>query len=64
MFKLYCYILGTHDASRVDVEDDCDVNDLKEAILKKNPNTLQGVDAAQLKLWKVCVLNFQLQPSA
>jgi len=56
MFRLYCYILENHDASRVDIEDDCDVNDLKEAILNKNPNILRGMDAAQLKLWKVYVL--------
>ena len=60
MFRLFCYILGGHDAFRVDVEDGGDVDDLKESILKKNQNRLKGVDAPQLKLWKVCAFNFQL----
>ena len=63
MFRLYCYILESHDAFRVDLEHDCDVYDLKEAILNKNLNRLKGVDTTQLKLWKVRVLSFQLQPS-
>ena len=63
MFRLYCYILESRDAFRVDVEDDCDVHDLREAILNKNINRLKGLDVTQLKLWKVCVLSSQLQPS-
>jgi len=58
MLSLYCYILGNHDASRVDFEG-YDVHDLKVAICNQNPNVLKGVDVAQLKLWKVCGLDFQ-----
>ena len=59
MFRLYCYILGDHDASRVDFEG-YDVDDLRVVICNKNPNRLKGVDAVQLKLWKVCGIDFQL----
>ena len=30
------------------------MSDLREAILSKSENTLVGVDAQQLKIWKVC----------
>jgi hypothetical protein len=49
-----CYILEQSDAFHVDILASDTVSDLKDAILSKNPNTFVGVDAYQLKVWKVC----------
>ena len=54
MFKLFCFIIGVSESPfHVDIAASKTVSDLKEAILDKNPNKLRGVDADQLKLWKV-----------
>ncbi len=54
-FRLYCYILKKSESSfHVDIAEGANVSDLREAILSKSENTLAGVDAQQLKIWKVC----------
>jgi hypothetical protein len=55
-FRLYCYILKKYRRSvHVDVAGDLTVSDLREELLNlsKSENTLVGVDAQQLKIWKV-----------
>jgi len=51
---LFCWILGvSHSSFPVDIEDNGTVDDLKTAIVKKNPRALANVDADDLTLWKV-----------
>jgi hypothetical protein len=46
--------LGRSDAPfKVVVQTDADIDDLKEIIKKRKENALVGVDADDLKLWKV-----------
>ena len=55
MFQLFCFILQKSESHfHVDVAASGTVSHLKDAILKKNPNTLRNVDSHQLKLYKVC----------
>ena len=52
--KLFCWIIEKSDDSfPVDVADDDTVGDLKEAIMKKKPHTLAGLEADELRIWKV-----------
>ena len=52
--KLFVYIIGLGTPSfSVTIERSETVDDLKEAILKENPNDLKGVDAYRLILYKV-----------
>ena len=53
-FKLFCVLKKSESSFHVDLAEDATVSELKEAILIKNKNTLLGVDAHQLKVWKVC----------
>jgi hypothetical protein len=51
---LFCWILDISDRSfPVDIGDDRTVGHLKDAIVKKNPVSFEGVDAYKLDLWKV-----------
>jgi hypothetical protein len=58
--KLFCWILDVSDRSfPVDIDDSQTVGDLKEAIVRKNPNTFVNVDAFLLELRKVSgIFNF------
>jgi hypothetical protein len=63
---LSCWILGASTRPFfVDIEDGRRVDDLKEAMVKKNPHALADipVDADQLALWKVGVGGFEFSPS-
>ena len=54
--KLYVYVLGLGSSSfSVTLQNSKTVDDLKEAILIKKPDVLQGVDADQLTLFKVAL---------
>src|ERR1700722_19123399 len=57
MIKLFCWIFGDPKPFRVKISLDETVDDLKEAIVTKNPNRLQGIDAAFLRLWKKEISN-------
>lgn len=60
--KLFCYILGKYEAPfPVDIAHSETVGDLKKAIFDQNRAKLVKVDANQLKLWKVCVLQLLKQ---
>jgi len=53
---LFCWLLEISNRSfPVDIEDDRTVGHLKDAIVKKNQATFEGVDAYELDLWKVPV---------
>ena len=52
MIKLFCWIFGDRKSFPVKISPDETVGDLKEAIVAKNPNRLQGIDAVSLRLWK------------
>jgi hypothetical protein len=52
---LFGWILDASNQSfSVSIEDSRTVDDLKDAILKKNPATFANVDPFELTLWKVC----------
>jgi hypothetical protein len=52
--KLFCWIIDKSESSfSVDVANGGTVDDLKDAIVKKKPFALNGLDADQLTLWKV-----------
>jgi hypothetical protein len=51
MTMIVWYKLDDGDPSQVNVEDGANVDDLKEAIKKKNENSLRLVDAAGLKVY-------------
>ena len=54
MIKLFCWILDkTESPFSVNIANNDTIDDLKDAIFKKNPITLASVDAHQLALWKV-----------
>jgi Crinkler effector protein N-terminal domain len=66
--KLFCWIFGDQQPFSVKISPDETVDDLKEAIVTKNPNRLQGIDAVSLRLWKKEIKNTKeekdgLQPS-
>jgi len=51
---LFCWILGISDRSfSINIEDNLTVDHLKDAIVKKNPVSFQGVDPYELDLWDV-----------
>ncbi|KAI0299587.1 hypothetical protein BC826DRAFT_995400 [Russula brevipes] len=52
---LFCWVLGKGSSFPVDIEDSKTVGHLKEEILRKNSNGLPGIDAIDLKLWKVSI---------
>jgi hypothetical protein len=52
MIKLFCWIFGDRELFAVKISPDETVFDLKEAIVTKKPNRLQGIDADSLRLWK------------
>ena len=52
MIKLFCWIFGDPKPFPVKISPDETVGDLKEAIVAKNPNRFQGIDAVSLRLWK------------
>jgi Crinkler effector protein N-terminal domain len=52
MIKLFCWIFGDEKSFPVKISPDETVGDLKEAIVAKKPNRLQGIDADSLRLWK------------
>ena len=52
--KLFVYVIGLGSSSfSVTIEKSETVDDLKEAILRRNPNDLKDVDSARLILYKV-----------
>jgi hypothetical protein len=55
--KLFVYIIGTDVPFPVSSDRSDTVGDLKDAILKKNPETLHGIDARQLTLYKVRLID-------
>jgi hypothetical protein len=55
--KLFVYIVGTDVPFPVSNDRSDTVGDLKDAILKENPETLHGIDACQLTLYKVRLIN-------
>jgi hypothetical protein len=52
---LFCLVKGntTANAFKVDIEKDNSVSRLKKVIKREKPNDFAGVDANNLKLWKV-----------
>ena len=48
MIKLFCWIFGEGKSFPVKISPDETVGDLKEAIVAKKPNRLQGIDAVSL----------------
>ena len=57
MIKLFCWIVGDEKPFSVKISPDDTVDDLKEAIVTKKPNRLQGIDADSLRLWKKEISN-------
>jgi hypothetical protein len=51
--RLWCWVLGDSDAFSIVIDNTQTVDDLKDAIKKKNSNTFEKVDAHRLDLWKV-----------
>ena len=49
---LFCLVLGEEDAFSVQISKGGTIEELKQAILVKNPNSFQGLDAYKLRLWK------------
>ena len=58
---LTCLIEGESSPFRVKPITDIDILDLKDLIKEKRPNSLSGVDAANLTLWKVRLIMGQRQ---
>ena len=56
-FLLNCFVLGDDEDKvfTVEIARDKNVSILKDEIKKKNPHTLDKVDAKDLDLWKVCL---------
>jgi hypothetical protein len=52
--RLFCWVLTkSTSAFPVDIGEDETVGDLKKAIKAEKPNTLHGIEADDLELWKV-----------
>jgi hypothetical protein len=51
--RLWCWVLGDSNAFSIVIENTQTIDDLKDAIKKKNSNTFEKVDAHRLDLWKV-----------
>jgi hypothetical protein len=50
---LWCLLLGNNSSFKVVIEQDNDIDDLKEVIKEKKKNDLSNVDADNLILWSV-----------
>ena len=48
-----CWVYGDKKSPPVEISREKIVGQLKEAIVTKNPNQFQGIDAKSLDLWKV-----------
>jgi hypothetical protein len=55
--NLFIYIVGTDVPFPVSIDRSKTVGDLKDAIFKKNSETLHGIDARQLTLYKVRLID-------